>query len=118
MQILVLERQQQIELEQLEIARYERHLESTVRKPAEAERFRVERLAEAERLEIISKSEAEAEAIRLIGQAEADRLKEIARAEADQMAKKAEAWDQYKVGGGNFVGLFYYLNLYFCKFFI
>ena len=48
-QVLVVERAQQAQLQEHEIGRRERELEATVRKPAEAERFRIERLAEAER---------------------------------------------------------------------
>ncbi|VDO91218.1 unnamed protein product [Schistosoma mattheei] len=97
MQITVLEKTQQIQVEELEIVRQERHLDATVRKPAEAERFRLERLAEADRLRLTAEAEAEAEAIRLRGLAEAEALKAIAHAEAEQMAKKAEAWKNYQV---------------------
>lgn len=48
-QVLVVERAQQAQLQEHEIGRRERELEATVRKPAEAERYRLERLAEAER---------------------------------------------------------------------
>lgn len=49
MQVQVVERAQQVALQEQEIARREKELEARVRKPAEAERFRLERLAEAER---------------------------------------------------------------------
>ncbi|VDP91367.1 unnamed protein product [Echinostoma caproni] len=96
MQILVVERTQQIQVEELENERQQRHLDATVRKPAEAERFRLERLAEADRLRLIAESEAEAERIRLRGLAEAEALNAVAKAEAEQMMKKAEAWQAYK----------------------
>ncbi|NXL93460.1 FLOT1 protein, partial [Alectura lathami] len=48
-QVQVVERAQQTQLQEHEIGRRERELEATVRKPAEAERYRLERLAEAER---------------------------------------------------------------------
>nr|CAH8833849.1 unnamed protein product [Trichobilharzia regenti] len=96
MQITVLEKTQQIQVEELEIVRQERHLDATIRKPAEAERFRLERLAEADRLRLIAEAEAEAESIRLRGRAEAEALEAIAHAEAEQMAKKAEAWKNYQ----------------------
>ncbi|NXD88812.1 FLOT1 protein, partial [Halcyon senegalensis] len=48
-QVLVVERAQQAQLQEHEIGRRERELEATVRKPAEAERYRLERLAEAQR---------------------------------------------------------------------
>ena len=50
MQIKVEERSKQIELQEQEIVRRERELEATVRKPADAERYRLEKLAEANRL--------------------------------------------------------------------
>ncbi|KER29068.1 hypothetical protein T265_04251 [Opisthorchis viverrini] len=96
MQIAVLERTQQIQVEELENVRQERHLDATVRKPAEAERFRLERLAEAERMRLTAEAEAEAESIRLKGLAEAEALEAVAKAEAEQMMKKAEAWQAYK----------------------
>ena len=49
MQIKVEERSKQIELQEQEIVRRERELEATVRKPADAERYRLEKLAEANR---------------------------------------------------------------------
>lgn len=49
MQIKVIERTQQIELQEQEIVRRERELEATVRKPADAEKYRLEKLAEANR---------------------------------------------------------------------
>lgn len=49
MQVLVVERAQQINLQEQEIIRRERELEATIKKPAEAERYRLEKLAEAER---------------------------------------------------------------------
>lgn len=49
MQVLVVERTQQITLQEQEIARREKELEARVMKPAEAERYRLEKLAEAER---------------------------------------------------------------------
>lgn len=47
MQINVIERSQQIQIQEQEIARRERELDSSIRKPAEAEKYRLERLAEA-----------------------------------------------------------------------
>ncbi|KAF6774154.1 hypothetical protein AHF37_07983 [Paragonimus kellicotti] len=96
MQILLLERTQQIKVEELENLRQEHHLDATVRKPAEAERFRLERLAEADRLRLTAEAEAEAESIRLKGLAEAEALQIVAQSEAEQMMRKAEAWKAYK----------------------
>lgn len=96
MQIQVVERTQQIAVQEQEIARRERELESTVRRPAEAEKYRLERIAEANHKRVLLEAEAESEAMRLKGEAEAFAIKEKATAEAEQMAKKAEAWKEYK----------------------
>ncbi|KAJ6652944.1 hypothetical protein lerEdw1_010302 [Lerista edwardsae] len=96
MQVLVVERAQQIQIQEQEIIRKERELEAKVRKPAEAEHYRLEKLAEAERSQMIMQAEAEAEAIRMKGEAEAYAIEARARADAEQMAKKAEAFQQYQ----------------------
>lgn len=49
MQIQVVERTQQITLQEQEIIRKEMELEAKIKKPAEAEKYRLERLAEAQR---------------------------------------------------------------------
>uniref|UniRef100_H3DLF5 Flotillin n=1 Tax=Tetraodon nigroviridis TaxID=99883 RepID=H3DLF5_TETNG len=97
MQVLVVERTQQITLQEQEITRRE-ELEARVMKPAEAERYRLQKLAEAERLKLIMEAEAEAECIRMKGEAEAFAVEAKGRAEAEQMTKKAEAFQQYKDG--------------------
>ncbi|XP_014814356.1 PREDICTED: flotillin-1-like, partial [Calidris pugnax] len=75
-QVLVVERAQQAQLQEHEIGRRERELEATVRKPAEAERYRLERLAEAQRSQVMMQAEAEAEAMRVsLGEIYKDRQK-------------------------------------------
>ncbi|KAJ8939114.1 hypothetical protein NQ318_005934 [Aromia moschata] len=96
MQIKVVERTQQIAVQDQEIARKERELEATVRRPAEAEKFRLEKIAEANFKRVLLEAEAEAEAVRLKGEAEAYAIEAKAKADAEQMAKKAEAWKEYK----------------------
>ena len=49
MQITVIERGQQIQVQDQEIVRRERELDATIRKPAEAEKYRLEKIAEANR---------------------------------------------------------------------
>ena len=49
MQIQVIERSQNIQIQEQEIIRRERELEATIRKPAEADKYRLEKLAEANR---------------------------------------------------------------------
>lgn len=53
MQVKVIERAQDIQVQEQEILRKEKELEATVRRPAEAEKYRLEKLAEANRLDII-----------------------------------------------------------------
>uniref|UniRef100_A0A3P9NPJ2 Flotillin n=1 Tax=Poecilia reticulata TaxID=8081 RepID=A0A3P9NPJ2_POERE len=96
MQVQVVERTQQIMLQEQEITRREKELEAKVKKPAEAERYRLEKLAEA--MKMIMEAEAEAESIRVKGEAEAFAVEAKGRAEAEQMAKKAEAFREYKDG--------------------
>ncbi len=117
MQIKIIERQKQIELEEKEIQRRERQYDSEVKKKADADRYAVEQaaaadkarqLAEADankyRIEAMAKADAEkvrldglakAESERAQGEAEAEiiRLKGLAEAEAKR--KIAEAFEMY-----------------------
>ena len=96
MQIKVVERTQEILVQEQEIMRRERELDSTVRRPAEAEKFRCEKIAEATRNRMIMEAEADAEAEILRGEADAFAIEAKAKAEAEKMAKKADAWKEYK----------------------
>lgn len=96
MQIKVVERTQEILVQDQEMQRRERELEATIRRPAEAEKYRLEKLAEANKNRVIMEAEGEAESIRIRGEAEAFAIAAKAKAEAEQMAKKAEAWKEYK----------------------
>ncbi|KAL0280347.1 UNVERIFIED_CONTAM: hypothetical protein PYX00_001665 [Menopon gallinae] len=96
MQVKVVERSQEIAIQEQEMQRRERELESTVKRPAEAEKYMLEKLAEANRKKVVIEAEAEAEAIRIKGQAEAAAIQAKARAESEQAAKKGQAWEEYK----------------------
>lgn len=96
MQIKVIERTQEIAVQQQEIVRREKELEATVKRPAEAEKYKLEKLAQANSKRIMLEAQAESEALRLKGEAEAFAIEAKAKAEAEQMAKKAEAWKEYK----------------------
>lgn len=96
MQIKVIERTQAINVQLQEIQRREKELDAQIRKPAEAEKYKVEKIAEANRNRIILEAEAEAESIRVRGEAEAFAIEAKARAEAEQMSKKADAWRDYQ----------------------
>lgn len=63
MQVKVVERTQEIQVQQQEMLRRERELEATVRRPAEAEKFRLEKLADANKIRVILEAEAESEAV-------------------------------------------------------
>jgi flotillin len=105
-QIQVIEKQKQIDVQTQEAARREKELEATVRKPAEAEQYRIETLAKAKRFQTETEASGEAGAIRATGEAEADATKAKGLAQADvireqglsearAMHKKAEAWQEY-----------------------
>jgi len=51
MQITVIERAQNIQVQEQEIIRRERELDATIRKPAEAEKYRLEKIADANKYE-------------------------------------------------------------------
>ena len=75
--------------------RREKELDATVRRPAEAERYRLETVAEGEKARVLAEAQADAEAIRLRGQADADAIKARGLAEAEAMQRKADAWKEY-----------------------
>jgi flotillin len=116
-QIFVVEKRKQIEVQEQEVARRERELEATVRKPAEAEQYRLRTLAEARKYTIETEAQGQAAAARNLGVGEADANKARGLAEADVIkakgltqaeviqaqglaeaeatSKKAAAWEQY-----------------------
>ncbi|XP_042235732.1 flotillin-1-like isoform X7 [Homarus americanus] len=96
MQIKVVERTQEILIQDQEIQRREKELEATIKQPADSEKFKLEKLAEASRNRSLLEAEAEAESIRVKGEAEAYSVEAKARAEALIMQQKAEAQKEYK----------------------
>uniref|UniRef100_A0A8C3QNP9 Flotillin n=1 Tax=Cyanoderma ruficeps TaxID=181631 RepID=A0A8C3QNP9_9PASS len=64
-EVALVERAQRAQLQEQEVGRRLQELEATVRKPAEAERYRLERLAEAQRTQVLLQAEAEAEALKV-----------------------------------------------------
>jgi len=96
MQIKVVERTQDIALQQQEVARRERELEATVKRPADAEKYKMEKIAEAEAQRIILEAEADSKARQLAGEAEAFAIAARAKADYEQLQKKAEAFKEYK----------------------
>src|ERR1051325_10210680 len=116
-QVNIIEKQKQIELQQQEILRKQRELEANVQKPADAERYRVETLANATKFQLETEASgaaaaakakgfaaaevnkatglAEAEANKARGLAEAAIIKAQGKATASAMQAKAESFKQY-----------------------
>jgi flotillin len=82
-QVSIVEKQKQIELQQQEILRRQRELEATVQKPADAERYRVETLANARKFQLETEASGAASATKATGFADADVVKATGLAEAD-----------------------------------
>lgn len=89
--IQVVEREGQIAVQEKEITRQERELDATVRKPAEAERFKIETLAEAQSNKLQREAEGRANAERKEGTAAADVIKVRGLAEAEIIKAKGLA---------------------------
>src|SRR5208282_5488918 len=82
-QVSIVEKQKQIELQQQEILRKQRELEATVQKPADAERYKVETLANARKFQLETEAAGAASATKATGFAGADVVKATGLAEAD-----------------------------------
>ncbi|KFQ34444.1 Flotillin-2, partial [Mesitornis unicolor] len=94
-EIEVVQRKKQIDVEEKEIIRMEKELIATVKRPAEAEAYRIQQIAEGEKVKQVLLAQAEADKIRKIGEAEAFVIEAIGMAEAERMKLKAEALQQY-----------------------
>jgi flotillin len=105
-EVAVVEKRKQIEVQEQEVMRRERELEATVRKPAEAEQYRIQTLANGRKYQLQVEAEGQSAATRNLGLGEADANKARGLAQADVIqaqglaeaqatSKKAEAWEQY-----------------------
>jgi flotillin len=116
-QVNIIEKQKQIELQEQEIRRKQKELEANVQKPADAERYRVETLANARKFQLETEATgsaaaakatgfanadvtkatgiAEAEAQKAKGLAQADIIEAQGKATAEAMRMKAESFKQY-----------------------
>ena len=116
-QVNIIEKQKQIELQEQEIKRRQKELEANVQKPADAERYKVETLANARKFQLETEAAgaaaatkqtgfagadvakatgiAEAEANKARGLAEAAVIEAQGRATAEAMRVKAESFKQY-----------------------
>jgi len=95
LEVDVIKRRKQIEVEKAEVVRREKELEATERKPAEYDAKKTELIAEGEKKSKVLLAEADAQKIRLIGQAEAKAIEAVGSAEATAMQLKAEAMQSY-----------------------
>ncbi len=94
-EIDVVERRKLIDIEEKEIERKERELIATIKRPAEAESYKVETIALGERTKTVLAARGEAEKIKKVGHAEATAIEAIGKAEAERMRMKAAAYKQY-----------------------
>ncbi len=105
-QVAIIEKEQQIVVQEREIQRREKELEATVKRSADAERYRIETEAAALRTKAEQVARGEAEARRQKGLAEADVIKATGASEADiimlkgsaeaeAMRKKADSFKEY-----------------------
>nr|XP_026488920.1 flotillin-2-like isoform X1 [Vanessa tameamea] len=94
-QIEVVERRKQIEVEQQEIMRREEELTATIRLPAEAEAYRLQAIAEGKRTQTVEAAKADAERIKVLGLAEATAIGDVGKADAERMLAKAKVYKQY-----------------------
>ena len=106
LQVEIVAKEKQTELQEKEIMRRQRELEATVKAPADAEQYRISALAQAEKSRIQAEAEGQANAKRSLGEGEAagEKAKGLAvaevilaqgTAEAEAMQKKADAFKLY-----------------------
>lgn len=96
MEVKVIERQKQIELEEKEIIRREKQYDSEVKKKADADRYAKEQEALAAKAKEIAEAEAEKFRIEAMAQAEAERIRLDGEAQAQAIAAKGQAKAQAK----------------------
>ncbi|XP_071945803.1 flotillin-2-like [Antedon mediterranea] len=94
-EIEVVERRKLIDIESREIQRKEKELIATIKRPAEAESYRVETIADGMRTHTVLAARADAEKIKMLGAAEASAIEATGKAEAERMRMKAAAYKQY-----------------------
>lgn len=92
-QISVVEKMKQIELQQQEALRKEKELEATVRKPAEAEQFKIRTLADAKKYSLETEASGQSSATANLGrgEADADKARGLATADVNKAQGLAEA---------------------------
>ncbi|PLT28448.1 flotillin family protein [Peribacillus deserti] len=91
MQVRIIERQKQIELEEKEILRRERQYDSEVKKKADADRYSVEQAAAASKSKQMAEADADKYRVEAMAKAEAERVRVDGLAKADAERAKGEA---------------------------
>lgn len=94
-QVRLIEKEQAIKIEEKEIVRKEKELESTVKKAADAMKYQAQVEAESEGFRLGAAARGKAEGIRHEGMAKAEVTKAQGEAEAQAMARKADSWSKY-----------------------
>uniref|UniRef100_A0A8C6SPQ0 Flotillin n=1 Tax=Neogobius melanostomus TaxID=47308 RepID=A0A8C6SPQ0_9GOBI len=84
-QIQVVQRKKQITIEEAEINRTDKELIATVKRPADAEAYKMQQLAEGHKIKTVLIAQAEAEKIKKVGEAEASSIEAIGKAEAEKI---------------------------------
>lgn len=82
-QVTIIEKQKQIELQEQEIKRKQRELEADVQKPADAERYKIETIAAGRKFQLETEAAGAANATKAKGLADADVAKAVGLAEAE-----------------------------------
>lgn len=82
--VRLIEKEEAIKVEEKEVLRKEKELESTIKKAADAMKYQAQAETEAETFKLEAQAKGKAEAIKQEG-----------IAEAEAMAKKAESWSKY-----------------------
>ena len=95
MEVKVVERQKQIELEEKEITRREKQYDSEVKKKADADRYAREQEALAQKAREVAEAEAERFKVEALAEAEANKTRLTGQAEAEAKQKIADAFKEY-----------------------
>jgi flotillin len=93
--VKLIEKEEAIKIEEMEIKRREKELDSSVIKPADARKYQIKAEAEAEEFRIQAEAKGKSEALKLEGNAEAERIRQKGLAEAEALMKRVQSWEKY-----------------------
>lgn len=93
LKVMIVEKERQIDLQGKEIARKEKELEAMIRKPADAEQYRIRTIADGTQYKLMTEAKGQAEAQKSLGfgTADAEKAKGLAAAEVERAKGLAEA---------------------------